>query len=115
MNPNSIRRAIGVACDIASDVATGLSKTFCAAASTLAIAVLPDEPAPTPGPAFARPPWIPAAPALLPGVPDALLRDLAAVEDGPWCDHVPCPSWRPFGAGCASCLIDGFDGPGVSP
>jgi len=82
MNPDTFRRAVGVACDIASDVAAGLARTVVAAASTLAVAVMPDETAAGSDPQ--RTPRIPAAPPPLAPLPQELLDDLAAVEDAPW-------------------------------
>ena len=84
MNPDSFRRAVGVACDIAANVATGLAQTVCAAASTLAVAVMPDEPEPS---------WIPPAPPPMRELPQELLDDLAAVEDASW-SGAPFSPWQ---------------------
>jgi hypothetical protein len=101
---------IGVACDVAADVATGLARTVCAATSTLAVAVLAEASAAhDPGLEPSGPPWVPAAPSPFAELPPKLLEDLARREAAffPWLAFDDC-------AGCLA-ELDDRDGPEVSP
>jgi hypothetical protein len=116
----SLRRVIGVACDVAADVATGLARTVCAATSTLAVAVLAEASAAhDPGLEPSGPPWVPAAPSPMPPPQSDVLDRLAAVGGSGWFDRLEDPPFSPWlsqdwQAPDDLSDMDGTDGP-VSP
>jgi hypothetical protein len=96
VNP-TLARVIVVACDVTANVAAGLAQTVCAAASTLAVAVLAEASAAhDPGHEPSGPPWVPAVPSPMPPPQSDVLDRLAAVGGSGWFDRLEEPPFSPW-------------------